>query len=54
MDILSIHGPRKTQLGLGMAHFGPHGIGTHVVGPLQDSSIFPDGPIYAGKTSIFD
>ena len=28
-------------------------IGTHAVGPLQDSvHKIPDGPIYAGKTSI--
>ena len=26
--------PRKNQFGLGMAFFGAHGIGTHVVGPL--------------------
>ena len=43
MDIHAIHGPRKPQFGLEMLFFGPHGI--------HD---FPDGPIYAEKTSILE
>ena len=43
MDIHGIHGLWKPQFGLRMLFFGPHGI--------HD---FPDGPIYAKKTSILE
>merc|ERR1711978_629567 len=48
--------PRETQLGLGMAFFGPRTTWhwDPLVGPLTDSPMkFPTWPIYVGKTSIF-
>ena len=36
MDLLDIHGLEKTEFGLGMRFSGPHGIGPHAVGALQD------------------
>ena len=44
MDLLDIHGLKKTEFGLGMRFFGPHGIGPHAVGALQGLGIPPFCP----------